>query len=356
MRVVFFDPIPWDYLPATPVDSGLGGAQSAAIYLAAELARRGHDVIFVNHTKAPGDYDGIRFTGAGPQGTDALLTPADVIIVINAAVGQELRAGGVKAPLVLWAQHAADQPSMRQLQLERAAWSKVVCVSEWQAEKYAETWLADNPEVIYTGVAPCFVAEPIRHPWYIERDPPVLAYTSTPFRGLDVLLEAFPLIRGGYPEATLKVFSSMAVYSVTDDPYRGLYEKARSMEGVEYVGSVGQRALAGELARCAALVYPSTFAETFCIAAAEALAVGCELVTTRLGALPEIYIADAWTCQPDRDGLVEVFADRTVKMLRSLERRRLGAAAERVHRIERYRREFSWSARAVQWERLLEGL
>jgi hypothetical protein len=38
---------------------------------------------------------------------------------------------------------------------------------------------------------------------------PVLFYTSTPFRGLDVLLNCFPRIRQSVPDVRLRIFSSM---------------------------------------------------------------------------------------------------------------------------------------------------
>ena len=45
--------------------------------------------------------------------------------------------------------------------------------------------------------------------------------------------------------------------------------------------------LAAELAQAAALAYPSTYPETSCIAALEAMSVGAAVLTTRSGAMPE---------------------------------------------------------------------
>src|SRR4029079_16922240 len=81
--------------------------------------------------------------------------------------------------------------------------------------------------------------------------PPVLAYTSTPFRGLDVLLDAFPAIRTQLPDARLRIFSSMTVYQSTaaqdQAEYGALYQRCRDTPGVEYVGSLPQPALARQM-------------------------------------------------------------------------------------------------------------
>src|SRR6185312_6187435 len=57
-----------------------------------------------------------------------------------------------------------------------------------------------------------------------------LAYTSTPFRGLDVLLDVFPRIRAACPDTELDVFSSMRVYGMAEEDdrrqFRALYRKA----------------------------------------------------------------------------------------------------------------------------------
>ena len=53
MKIAFVDGINWDYTPLTPFERPLGGSQSAAVYLARELAARGHAVSYFNSTSTP---------------------------------------------------------------------------------------------------------------------------------------------------------------------------------------------------------------------------------------------------------------------------------------------------------------
>ncbi|BCY17937.1 hypothetical protein hrd7_17860 [Leptolinea sp. HRD-7] len=113
-------------------------------------------------------------------------------------------------------------------------------------------------------------------------------YSSTPFRGLDKLLQAWPDVNKAIPDARLHLFTSMKVYNTDEtDDYKRLYELARSLPGVNYRGSVGQAELRETALQCRALAYPCTFPETSCIAAMEAMAAGCAVVSTSTGALVE---------------------------------------------------------------------
>ncbi len=116
-----------------------------------------------------------------------------------------------------------------------------------------------------------------------------MIYSSTPFRGLDLLPIAFSTIRAAIPGTWLKIFSSMKVYQSPDihDPFSPLYELSRALDGVEYVGSVSQPELARAFQSADILAYLNTFPELACIAVMEAMASGCLVIPSSFGALPE---------------------------------------------------------------------
>ena len=116
-----------------------------------------------------------------------------------------------------------------------------------------------------------------------------MIYSSTPFRGLDLLPIAFSTIRAAIPGTRLKVFSSMKVYQSSDkhDPFAPLYELSCALDGVEYVGSVSQPQLPRAFQSADIMAYLNTFSDLACIAVMEAIASGCLVITSSFLALPE---------------------------------------------------------------------
>jgi predicted O-linked N-acetylglucosamine transferase (SPINDLY family) len=368
MRIAFLDPFTLDYVIETPRMRPLGGSQSALCYLAEELARRGHDVTLMNDTTTPGRSRGVECLRIN-EVPAAAYADYDAVIVLNWAeakfAARARRGMRADAPLVLWSQHSHDQPAMRDLRDPgaRAHWDALVVLSDWQAKGFYRQ-LSVEPgriKVLGNAISPAFenlFADPeslaARKPW-----PPVLCYTSTPFRGLDVLLMAFPRVRGALPGARLRVFSSMAVYGAGPDTdrFRALYDQCRATEGVEYVGSVSQTVLAEELKDATCLAYPNTFAETFCIAALEAMAAGCVVITSDLGALRDTTagFAHLLAPPPDKPAHAERFAEFTVRALNEY-RESAVAKARLAQQVETVNRSGTWRVRAKSWEAWLEAL
>jgi len=358
MKIAFIDPIPWDYTPLTPRERPLGGSQSALCYLAMTLVEQGHEVSLLNNVATPGDYAGVRCSGFAGGIDAAFLRSRDAVVVLNGAMGKQLRAGGVSTRLVLWSQHAADQAAVQALKdvNERLAWDGFFLVSDWQAQSYSQGF-GIRPEritLMRNAVSPPFKRlERRREPFFLTGEPPVLFYTSTPFRGLWLLLTAFPAIAKAIPGVRLQVFSSMGVYQLTGDAdeYGVLYELARALPGVEYVGSLPQAELAEALGAADILAYPNTFAETSCIAAMEAMAAGALLLTTKLGALPETTAGFGFTIDvaPDSMRIVRDFARLTVAVVETARQKpkdfEMIVARERAHA----RAAYDWEARAREW-------
>ncbi|MBP2302746.1 tetratricopeptide repeat protein [Azospirillum picis] len=295
--IAFIDPTRGDYTPDTPRRQPLGGSQSALCYLTERLADAGATVTLVNGTRTPEVVRGVRCVPMASMSLDTLCG-FDVVILLNGCAPDlvsRLRAAPGERRLVLWTQHAADEPAMRGLEAPalRACWDGFAFVSRWQMETYHAAFGIEPARsvVLRNGTAPAFAGlfaadESVlaTKPW-----PPVLAYTSAPFRGLSVLLDSLPRIRAALPGTRLRVFSSLEGYQVTADadPYRALYQRCRDTEGVEYVGALAQTDLADELRATTGLAYLNRFAETSCIAAMEAMAAGCVVVSSQLGALAE---------------------------------------------------------------------
>jgi glycosyltransferase involved in cell wall biosynthesis len=72
---------------------------------------------------------------------------------------------------------------------------------------------------------------------------------------------------------------------------------------VRFVGNVAAQELAELRTKAALAIVPSRAAETFGLAAAEAMAAGVPVVATAVGALPELLDADALVAPGDTQAL-----------------------------------------------------
>jgi glycosyltransferase involved in cell wall biosynthesis len=370
MRIAFIDPIPWDYNVESAYQKPLGGSQSALCYLSEALAQQGHDVFLVNNTSKAGIFLGVMhfpLTTVPHQ----LLRSLDALVIWNTpTIGQQIKPLlGEKTRLILWAGIAYYQPAMQVLQApaEQDIYDGIVFVSEWQRNDFYENFGIDPTRtcIIRNAVGAKFCGLFSNHVPILSQKskPPIIAYTSTPERGLDLLLEIFPRIRTAVPGTRLKVFSSMKVYQVAEaqeqSEYGSLYRMCQTTEGVEYIGSLPQPGLARELQSVTLLTYSNTVLETSCIAVMEAMASGCWVVTSNWGGLPEttagfaclIPVRDNWEAYKAH------FLEETIQILASCTATDATDAEAHLRRqVEYVNREYNWSARAQQWVEWLSSI
>ncbi len=271
---------------------------------------------------------------------------------INLKINHPGPLGDDKRPRVVWMHHDVDQTWVQWCKDKAIvdAVRRFVFVSNWQRDRYLGTFGLPADRCVVLRNATEVTADFRR--W---EPAPVLrcAYTSTPFRGLSILLDAWERVNPS--NAELHVWSSMKLYLEDDGPYRELYARAESTPGVNYRGIVPNPELRGALRGMHFLTYPSTFPETSCLAVMEAMAAGCRVIVPTLGALPETTHGFArtypWTA--DESAHVSAFADALAEELdapwagepeRALEQQRYCAAA------------YDWASRADEWRRFIATL
>lgn len=364
MRIAFGDFSGWDFHAQSVETMPLGGSQSAACYLAQALARSGHAVFFFTMTSAPGTYEGVVCLSWSTTPLDRLraLNLDAFVCILAPGNGTLLREMlDARTRLILWTQHRFDQAAMQPLAqlVERDSYDAFVFVSDWHREEFLTHFVLprERTTVLRNAAAPTFLdVLTANEPILAQKSvPPVLAYTSTPFRGLDLLLEAFPVIRAHVPEVRLRVYSSMRVYQLAHESdaqqYGALYARCRQTPGIEYIGSLAQPALAREMRGVTALVYPNTFAETSCISALEAMAAGCRVITSALGALPETCagFAELIPVGPIRVAYLEDFVERTVAVLRAVACAEPAVEMLLRRQVQYIRENATWDSRASLW-------
>ncbi len=349
MRIVFFsEGIP--FTGDTVFNRCLGGMESSLIYMAQALADRGHDVSVFNscvkqYVCGKVTYYPIDF-----------LTRWEHIQNIDVAVScrtfAPLRVAFNPKLLVYWTGDAWNQPFVEPLKNPdiRDRFDFFALKSQWQTQTF----------VSHLGICPekCMVTRNGFYAPYYREIPPGrnrfrLIYTSTPYRGLDVLLDMFPNIKETVPQAELHLFSSMKVYNYTDDDDKKLfghiYDKS-NQPGVYLHESIPQPELAKELMRSAVMVYPNHFEETSCVAAIEAQAAGVPVVTSALAALRE-------TVEHGKSGFLipsdsrlpeykELFIEKVLALLRD---------EHLLDEMSRYARErafslYTWEKISAEWE------
>ncbi|MCZ0899337.1 glycosyltransferase family 4 protein, partial [Microcoleus sp. HI-ES] len=323
----------------------------------------------------------------GDKSNLELLRSLDFLVIVN-IVGKALEVKpllGEQTQLILWIHNEPGFVFLENFKNDREinACDAFVFVSDWQREQFHRRFGIDSHRscVLRNAIAPCFANTfPDNIPILSHKSrPPILAYTSTPFRGLDILLKVFPEIRQAIPGTRLKVFSSMKVHQIDDNDnqlfFGQLYRQCQETEGVEYVGSVPQPELVRQLRSVAVLAYPNTYLETSSIAVMEAMACGCRIVTSELAALPETTAGFArlvsmsgvknfasitnWkrAGNPDWEGYTRRFLEAVVGVLNA--GTGAGDATAENHlrqQVEYINQGCTWSVRSRKWVEWLNSI
>lgn len=263
-------------------------------------------------------------------------------------------------PNILWLQNSYDQANLAPWFKDKNNHKKYdwyVFNSHWSYEKYRMAFdvPTDRCLVIKNAIDKI---EP-RSLDYKQGDPIKLIYTSTPWRGLNVLLAAMQLVTN--KNIHLDVYSSTQVYgdnfkSKNDDQFKSLYEQAAALSNVSYIGYKPNEFIKDNLKNYHMFVYPNIWEETSCIAAIEAMAAGLYCITTDYGALFETCAEFSVYVPYEKDFIKLATRFAAVMDAAAKQFHEAGVKEHLQFQIDYTNRFYSWNLKTNVWNRFLEGV
>lgn len=260
----------------TPDQVGVGGGITARLRLAAALARCGHRVCLVGNCPRHELYKGVEYIPL----TACKAIRCDTLVMHSSGGDLDLTpllALKVDATVRVLALSGVDLPKgTPELRVD----SFYACSNFLRIPILASPLLRVAPEMLfvsYYGVN----RWNYKRFWDPSRDSRRLMYSSHPSKGLDAARSVAHQLREKDGRFSLHIFGGDRLWGGSDRPLA-------PEPGVFYGGLMNQRQLAQEYKRSGFLIQLQTRPEPFGIVLVEALAAGCLVVASPVGALSEI--------------------------------------------------------------------
>ena len=353
--IVFYlgaGPESWD--ANTPNTKGLGGSETAAIEMAKHLTRLGYDVKI--YAEADETRDGVnwihhsKFKGA----------TCDVFISSRAPWAIDYF-GPVTAKLkLLWVHDIHCGPNNPQMESWLRQFDRVLCLSSWHKSYFLSCYPSLRDEkVIVTrnGIDPA----------RFETVPPKrnsLVFSSSPNRGLHLLLHNFKIIRQAIPDAELHIYYGFDTWETlarrannqaeiaSIEQFKSLVPQlGQSRDGIFNHGKRPQSEIAAAYLQSKVWLYITGFTETFCITAAEAQAAACVPICSSLAALPET-VKHGFLMSNEEPSSAEKMVSIAIRLMQHEEERAPLAEAGRRWALEN----LSWASLAKEWSAMFDRL
>lgn len=322
LKIAIVDLIGLTYDPTTLEKYGLGGSESAVIYMARELQKLGGVEVTVfnnciDSRAQEGVYDGVRYVD-----NQRLLHSNDYtcdVLIVSRTVFPFL-------PEQYWKD--VNYPLHSFVQLRNSAKHKILwlhdtfCSGDHLLEElvvnghidevftlsdFHTTYFANsshgrrrNFEVLKNKIFMTRngIKRHITNVDVTKKDRNLFVYNASITKGMLPLVEhIWPKVKQHIPDAKLKIiggfyrFRDGAPPDAQEETWHKLVAKPEMKQmDIEFTGVIPQKQIAEILAESSFMIFPGAFPETFGISTLESLAYNTPLITTRFGALEETAV------------------------------------------------------------------
>lgn len=156
----------------------------------------------------------------------------------------------------------------------------IICLTQWHKQLVIDSYGFNKNKVFVIGNG---INESLFSNINVAKVPKRFIYTSDVSRGLEQLVDYFQEIHQEFPDAELYIYRDIKSF----DNYGLLLDKINKCDYIHYGGRIEQDKLMIEFAKTDIWLYPTTFTETYCMSALEAMRSGCCCITSDLAALKE---------------------------------------------------------------------
>ena len=275
----------------------------------------------------------------------------DINLILNNATHDLIEKDKIN---VLWMHHFVNQKEAQNLRFKdfvnKLDW--IVYNSNWNLENHIYQFKVPESK--------CIVIKNAIEKINFEEKPKdkiSLIYHTTPWRGLVHLLKVFKSLN--LKNVELNICSSTIIYgkkfdAVLGKTYEGLFNECKNTKNVNYLSFLNNKKIIELLKKMHIFAHPSVWPETSCIAAIEAMAAGCEVVTTNLGALNETCSSFGTFVNFDKnfDNLEKEYSKVLSNSIKNY------WSGENQNKLELQRKTinktYSWNTRSVEWKNFFD--
>lgn len=349
-------PLPEPWHPETEKEGGAGGAETCIMRLAPRFAADGWRVAVFG---SPGPHRGVDEHGIEWWGSEEWLPNEQFKVTVSSRVPQVFQGEVATDHKLLWMHDVNVGPQ------DLSGADLVLGLTDWHTRHLEQLYGEHKYVVMPNGFETDLYADAdLKRPY-----PPKLIYSSSPDRGLDILLGLWGLIRETWGDAELHIFYGWNIIDkiIQSGNEQGAYLfdfKNQIVGNIEYMGGeeggiyqhgrIPQKELAEHQKNATIWAYPTNFMETFCITALETQAAGVIPATSDLAGLTEtVALADlrvrGWNAN----------SDYQTRWFRLLERLLNGDEEELYwyrHVAREHAMEYSWDNVYGKWNSLFKEI
>lgn len=325
------------------IHSGITGSEEAVIYMSQCLADLGHEVVVLGN---PPPHSRHSRADANPRFADIDLEKNSTFdIAISWRMPWAGPALKQRADKVYFWPH--DTPPGQKIDTQIVnSFDGVLWLSQWQRKE----WIANNSSFrVFKPIFGNGINLEQFNPVKERANPYSCIYGSNYARGLEILLQIWPEIKGLFPRATLDIYYGWQHWGLLS-PEKESYMRAQVLSlaplGVKEHGLVSHAELNRAYEQASFWTYPCIAAETFCITALRAQKAGAVPVIIDGTALTETVL-HGYKCKHEKQ-----YLQTLIKALSEAETIKLKDREQMGKFIED---EYTWAKIALEWNQLFNN-